>query len=348
MGRFAIGKRLIGDGEDCFIIAEAGVNHNGSIELAERLVDAAVVSGADAVKFQTFIPSKVVSSGATKADYQKETTGAAESQLEMLERLALDFSEFARLKQYCDRRGIIFLSTPFDRESADFLDELGMVAFKIPSGELVNLPFLAHIGAKAKPAILSTGMGSLEEVRLAVDTLRIAGCAEGAILHCVSNYPAEASDANLRAMLTLAQFGQTIGYSDHTMGLNVALASVAMGAKVLEKHFTLDRTLDGPDHRCSLEPGELLALVRGIREIEAAFGDGIKRAQAAEIGVAQVARRSLFTCRPIAAGTTIVAQDLDALRPGDGISPAQFSSIIGCKARYDLPAWHKLALEDLK
>ena len=329
------------------MIAEAGVNHDGSLEKALALVDIAVAAGADAVKFQTFQPELLASPDAEKAGYQKETTGSAESQLAMLTRLALSFEAFTEIKRYCDRRRIIFLSTPFDYESADFLDSIEMIGFKIPSGELVNLPFLAHIGSKRKPAILSTGMGSLAEVRDAVVTLERSGCPAMAVLQCVSNYPAAACDANLRAMRTLAELGHTVGYSDHTLGLEIAFASVALGATVLEKHFTLDRNASGPDHRCSLEPGQLAALVDGVRNIEFSLGNGRKEAAAAEQVTALVARRSLFVRQPLAAGETIMAEHLEALRPGDGISPSRFYDVVGRRARYALAARHKLTPEDL-
>lgn len=329
------------------MIAEAGVNHNGRLDLALKLVDVAASAGADAVKFQTFRPELLAAPDAGKASYQKETTDASESQLAMLKKLALSFEDFAGIKAYCAQKGIIFLSTPFDRDSADFLDRLGMECFKIPSGELVNLPFLAHVGAKKKPVILSTGMGSLEEVRAAVATLEKAGCSSMAILQCVSNYPAAASDVNLRAMQTLAQFGYPTGYSDHTMGIAVALASVALGAVIVEKHFTLDAAMEGPDHRCSLEQDELTALVSGIREVQSSLGDGRKEAAVAEKDTARAARRSLFLRQPLAAGTAIGPDDLEALRPGDGISPARFAELLGRKVRRNLPAHHKLAVEDL-
>lgn len=347
MKRFFLGDRPVGEGEACFVIAEAGVNHDGVPEKALALVDVAVAAEADAVKFQTFRPELVASPDAGKAAYQKETTDAAENQLAMLQKLALSFEDFAKVKRHCEQKGIIFLSTPFDYESADYLDTLGMTAFKIPSGELVNLPFLAHIGAKKKPAILSTGMGSLDEVKAAVTTLEKAGCPGMAILQCVSNYPAAARDANLRAMATLTQFGYPVGYSDHTMGVDVALASVALGATVLEKHFTLDRNMEGPDHRCSLEPHELNALVEGVRNVEASLGTGRKEPAAAEHDTAMVARRSLFLRQPVAAGAAIRSEDLEALRPGDGISPARFEEIVGRRVRHALPARHKLALKDL-
>jgi N-acetylneuraminate synthase len=347
MKHIQLGGRLVGEGEPCFVIAEAGVNHDGSLDKAVALVDVAVKANADAVKFQTFRPELLATRDAGKASYQKETTEVGESQYAMLERLALSFDEFAILKRHCEDRNIIFLSTPFDRDSADFLDGLGMVGFKIPSGELVNLPFLAHLGSKRKPAILSTGMGSMAEVEAAVRVLETSGCPGMAILQCVSNYPAAAADANLRAMATIAKLGHPVGYSDHTMGLEVALASVALGASVLEKHFTLSRRDSGPDHRCSLEPDELTTLVSNIRNVEASLGSGRKEAVAAEQDTASVARRSLFLREAVEAGAEIAAENLEALRPGDGISPALFANVVGRKAKRPLSAWHKLTLEDL-
>jgi len=347
MKRFFVGNRPVGEDEPCFVIAEAGVNHNGLLETAFSLVDVAFYAGADAVKFQTFRPELLASPTAGKAAYQQETTDASESQLAMLEKLALSFDDFAKVKAHCEKKGIIFLSTPFDYESAAFLDQLGMTCVKIPSGELVNLPFLAHIGSQKKPVILSTGMGSLEEVRAAVFTLEKAGCPGMAILQCVSNYPAAAADANLRAMHTLAQFGYPTGYSDHTLGIEVALASVALGAAVLEKHFTLDKAMEGPDHRCSLGPDELKALVAGVRAVQSSLGTGRKEAAVAERDTAMAARRSLFLRQAVAAGAVLRAEDLEALRPGDGISPAKFEQILGRKARHSLPARHKLTMEDL-
>jgi N,N'-diacetyllegionaminate synthase len=347
MKQIALGQHLIGEGALCFVIAEAGVNHNGDIAKAYQLIDVAVASGADAVKFQTFKPELLASPTAGKAAYQRETTDASEGQLAMLKRLTLTYDEYAKIKKYCEEKGILFLSTPFDRESADFLGKLGMLGFKIPSGELTNTPLLNHIGAKKMPVILSTGMGTLEEVGAAVTTLEKAGAAGIAILHCVSNYPATASDANLRAMHTMSKFGYPVGYSDHTMGIEVALASVALGAAILEKHFTLDRTMDGPDHRCSLEPNELNAMVKGIRTVQSALGTGRKERAAAENDTAMVARRSLFLRNAVAEGAAIRSEDLEALRPGDGIGPEQFYEIVGRKARRTLPAQHKLAFEDL-
>ena len=347
MKRFMVGSRLLG--ESCFVIAEAGVNHNGDFALACQLVDAAVEAGADAVKFQTFKSEQVVSSIAPKAEYQRDTTGSGESQLDMVRRLELPFDDFAKLKAYCDARSILFLSTPFDDDSVDFLDRLGMPIFKIASGEVTNLPSLSRIGARGKPVILSTGMASLEEVEQALRALRRFADPAICILQCVSNYPADAGDANLRAMDTMATaFGLPVGYSDHTLGIEVALAAVARGAAILEKHFTLDKTMPGPDHRCSLDPTELKALIAGVRRVEASLGSGRKEPAAAEADTARVARRSLFTSRAVTAGSTIEADDLVALRPGDGVSPALTDLVQGRRAKRNLSGGHKLSWEDVE
>ncbi|MEA2031577.1 MAG: N-acetylneuraminate synthase, partial [candidate division Zixibacteria bacterium] len=249
-----------------FIIAEAGVNHNGNLELAKQLVDIAAKAGADAVKFQTFKAEKVVTPDSPKADYQLQATEESESQYEMLRKLELSHEQHVELMSYCRKQKIIFMSTPFDRESADFLYELSVPVFKIGSGEITNLPFLEYVSGKGKPVILSTGMSYLSEVDEAVKVVRKAGCERFVLLHCVSNYPAAAQDVNLQAMHTMATaFQVPVGYSDHTLGIEVSMAAVALGACVIEKHFTIDRTLLGPDHQASLEPDELSAMVKGIR-----------------------------------------------------------------------------------
>ena len=266
-----IGERPVGVGHPCFVIAEAGVNHNGSLDMALKLVDAAVEAKADAVKFQTFRAERLLTPEAPKAAYQIENSDRTETQFEMLQRLELDEAAHRTLMDHCRRRGLAFLSSPFEQGSADFLETLGVPAFKIPSGEVTNLPFLCHVARKGIPLILSTGMATLEEVEVAVAAIRSSGCRQLVLLHCVSAYPASPSDANLRAMATLARtFGTPVGYSDHTLGIEVALAAVAMGAAVIEKHFTLDRTMPGPDHQASSEPGELALLVSGIRKVESA------------------------------------------------------------------------------
>ncbi|WP_027717720.1 N-acetylneuraminate synthase [Desulfovirgula thermocuniculi] len=323
-----------------FIIAEAGVNHNGSLELAKKLVEVAVSAGADAVKFQTFIPEEVASRCAEMASYQKASIpGSGSSQLEMIRRLALSYDQFRELKVYCDRAGIIFLSTPFDYVSVDFLDALGVPLFKVPSGELVNHRFLRCVAARGKPLIISTGMSTLGEVEEALEVVQEAGARDITLLHCTSAYPAPYEEANLRAMITLEQaFGLPVGYSDHTPGIEVAVAAVALGARVIEKHFTLSRDMEGPDHKASLEPHELAALVRAIRNVEKALGDGKKRPRPAEKEVMKVARRSLVAARFIAAGEMITEEKLVIKRPGTGIHPKMWDVVVGRRARVDIPA----------
>lgn len=323
-----------------FIIAEAGVNHNGSLETAKRLVDAAVEAGADAVKFQTFVPEEVAVAAAERAPYQREAMpGRAESQLEMIRRLALGPEDFRALKAYCDGRGIMFLSTPFDYFSVDLLESLGVSLFKVASGELVNHPFLAYVASKGKPMLLSTGMASLGEVEEALAVVRGAGCEQVTLLHCTSAYPAPVEEANLRAMVTMRRaFGVPVGYSDHTLGIEVAVAAVALGAEVIEKHFTLSRDLEGPDHKASLEPGELAALVRAIRNVERALGDGRKRPTPSELEIMPYARRSLVAVRDIACGEVVTADMLAAKRPGTGIPPKMVHLVAGRTARTDIPA----------
>lgn len=340
LGRaFAIGERWIGAGAPVFIVGEAGVNHNGDLGLARRLVDVAAEAGADAVKFQTFRSEALVSRNAPKAAYQRETTGAGESQREMLARLELTLDQHAEIREHCAKRGILFFSTPFDELSADALETLGVALFKLPSGEITNLPFLRHVASKRKPIILSTGMSTLAEVAQAVAAIREAGDPPLALLHCVSAYPAPASEMNLRAMDTLRErFGCPVGLSDHTLGIEVAAAAVARGATIVEKHFTLDKRLPGPDHLASLEPGELARLVRAIRTVEAALGDGEKRPMPSEMDTRRVARKSLVTARPIRAGEKLTADLVAIKRPGTGISPADLPRVLGRTVRRDLAA----------
>jgi N-acetylneuraminate synthase/N,N'-diacetyllegionaminate synthase len=349
MGALELAGRRIGPGEAVFIIAEAGVNHNGDLTLARRLVEAAAAAKADAVKFQTFRAERVAGPASPKAAYQLATTGRETSQLDMLRGLELPREAFAELQRECEARGILFLSTPFDEESADLLEKLNVPAFKIPSGEITNVPLLAHVARKRRPIILSTGMSTMEEVRAAVETLRQAGATQLILLHCVSNYPADPRDANLRAMAAMAEaFQVPVGYSDHTPGIEVALAAVALGACVIEKHFTLDRTLPGPDHRASLMPQELEALVRGIRIVESSLGDGRKRPMPSEADTAAVARRSLAAARDIAAGQTLTEDAIEILRPGGGLPPALRPAVVGRTATVDILAgtpltWDMLA-----
>jgi N-acetylneuraminate synthase len=330
------------------VIAEAGVNHNGSLEMALRLVDAAAAAGADVVKFQTFKAEEGISPSAPKATYQLETTGASESQLEMVKKLELPPEAFRRIERHCRERGIVFLSTPFDRASVDLLDELGVVAFKIGSGELTDLRFLSYVAAKGRPLILSTGMSNLQEVAAAVESVRDAGNRELVILHCVSNYPAAPSSVNLRVMKTLQEeFGVPIGYSDHTVGIDIALAAVALGACIIEKHFTLDRSLPGPDHRASLEPSELEAMVRGIRVVQSALGDGRKCLVAEEINTAAVARRSLVAACDLKAETMLTEAMIAIRRPGTGLPPSALPKLVGRRLRQDINAGALFTMEML-
>lgn len=347
--KLSFGDRMVGRGAPVFVIAEAGVNHNGELALAHQLVDAAVAAGADAVKFQTFIAENVITDDAVKADYQMATTGSQESQLEMVRRLQLSFEDFRALKSYCDQRQIMFLSTPFDRESVDFLDQLGLAAFKISSGDLTNHPLLNHVAAKARPMILSTGMSHIEEVREALDVVRAAGNDRVVLLQCVTNYPAAPAEVNLKAMLTMeAAFAVPTGYSDHTLGIEVALAATALGACVIEKHLTLDNDAWGPDHRASLEPDIFKAMVDGIRKVESALGTGNKAPAASEIRNAQVARRSIVAAHDIAAGARITTAEITFKRPGTGMPPKMADRVLGRTARVDLPAGTLLTLDMLE
>jgi len=321
-----------------FIIAEAGVNHNGSIDKAIELIDFAAESGADAVKFQTFRSEKVISRGAPKAEYQKQTTDAKESQLEMARRLELPQEDFRKLAEHCRRRGIIFLSTPFDFESIDFLVELGLQTFKIPSGEITNLPYLRKVGSLHAKVILSTGMASLREVERAIDILESSGTdkAKLTVMHCNSAYPTKMEDVNLLAMVTMRNLlGVEVGYSDHTLGIEVPVAAAALGAKVIEKHFTADKNMEGPDHAMSLEPKELKMMVSCIRNIEKAFGDGVKKASLSESLNIEIARRSIVAAKCIKCGEIFTAENLTTKRPGTGLNPMMWDEVIGTTADRD-------------
>lgn len=318
------------------IIAEAGVNHNGDYGMAIQLIEEAKRAGADYVKFQTAVPEQLIATCAPKAEYQKETTGADESQLDMIRSLLLPLNDFAKLKAECDKRGIGFLSTPFDFTSIDTLFPLGMDYFKVPSGEITNLPYLRRIAKCGTPVIMSTGMSELNEISTAMLILREGGLKDEQItlLHCNTQYPTPYSDVNLRAMQTLRDmYGVRVGYSDHTKGIEIPIAAVAMGAKVIEKHFTLDRTLPGPDHRASLEPQELKAMVEAIRNVEVAMGSSIKTASASESPNKAVARKSIVAARDIHMGETFTEKNLTVKRPGTGISPMQWDAVIGTIAK---------------
>ena len=318
-----------------FIIAEAGVNHNGSFELAKKLVDEAKRAGVDCIKFQTFKTENLVSSGAEKASYQKESTGDG-SQKDMLKKLELSYDEFIALKKYCDEVGICFLSTPFDFESVDFLDSIDMPFWKIPSGEITNYPYLVKLAKTGKPVIMSTGMCELEEIREAIDVLKANGTTDIKLLHCNTEYPTPFGDVNLKAMETLeSEFGLEVGYSDHTKGIEVPVAAVAMGATVIVKHFTLDKNMEGPDHKASLEPDELANMVRSIRNIESALGTGVKAPSPSEKKNIAVARKSIVAKTHINAGDVLTEDNLTVKRPGSGISPMKWNEVIGTKAIRD-------------
>ncbi len=323
------------------IIAEAGVNHNGNMDLARQLIDAAVDSGADMVKFQTFNADKLAIPQASKAEYQKQGAGTDESHYDMLRKLELTREMHESLIEYCQKRGILFFSTGFDIDSIDMLVEFGIDRFKIPSGEITNLPYIRHIGQYQKPVILSTGMATLGEIEAALHILEEAGTPRNiiTILHCNTEYPTPMKDVNLNAIVTISKaFGVNAGYSDHTQGIEVAIAAVALGATVIEKHFTLDRNLPGPDHKASLEPDELKAMVDAIRNIEQALGDGIKRPSTSELKNKLVARKSLVAAKHIAIGEVFDEDNLTVKRPGTGISPIYWDEIIGRKASRDFIA----------
>lgn len=318
-----------------FIIAEAGVNHNGSIKTAKKMIDAAVRAGADAVKFQTFVPEEIVCVNAPKAEYQKRTTGSKDSQLAMLKRLALNADAHRELLGYCGRKGITFLSSPFDMESIDLLNDLGLKVFKIPSGEITNLPYLRKIGGLRKQIIMSTGMADIKEIDRALKVLIKAGTSQRNItlLHCNTEYPTPFQDVNLLAMVTMRKrFGVKVGYSDHTPGIEVAIAAIALGAEVIEKHFTLDRKMKGPDHKASLEPKELEAMTKAIRHTEKALGNGIKRPSPSEIKNRNIVRKSIVASRPIKKGEIFSAENITAKRSGTGIKSMYWDSVIGRKA----------------
>jgi N,N'-diacetyllegionaminate synthase len=323
--------------DDVFIIAEAGVNHNGSPERAKAMIDAAAEAGVDAVKFQTFRAEKLVTRAASKAKYQQEMTCTAESQYEMLKKLEISPSDFRELKEYCRGKQIEFMSTPFDLSTIDELAKLGIGKWKLPSGEITNLPYLLKIGAFGQEIILSTGMCTLDEVAAALVVLESAGTARAKItlLHCNTEYPTPMSDVNLRAMQTLRNAFpglRGVGYSDHTLGIEVPVAATAMGATVIEKHFTLDRSLPGPDHRASLEPNELADMVRAIRNIEVALGNGVKQPTPSELKNRPVARKSIVAAKEIRAGEIFKADNLTVKRPGTGLSPMRWDEVIGRNA----------------
>jgi len=334
------------------IIAEAGVNHNGDMELAKELIDAAAQAGADYVKFQTFITELNISQTAAKAEYQINNTGSDESQYQMVKKLELSFADFTELARYANQKGIRFLSTAFDQPSLEFLSELDIDYYKIPSGEITNLPFLRNIGRLQRKVILSTGMCVLSEIVDAVKVLTDEGTKPDDIivLHCTTDYPTAMADVHLDAMLTIRkELGLEIGYSDHTLGIEVPIAAVALGARVIEKHFTLNRSLPGPDHAASLEPTELEAMVRAIRNIELAITeDGVKQPTTAEQKNILIARKSVHLSHALNAGHVLTPEDFIMMRPGDGISPMKYEQLIGQTTKSSLPKYHKLSWEDVR
>ena len=329
-----ISRKKIGAGHPSFIIAEAGVNHNGNMSTACRLIDAASDAGADAVKFQTFKTENLVTTSAQKAEYQKRSDPQSPTQFQMLKNLELKETEFKKLSIYAKKKGLIFLSTAFDDDSIDLLARLKVPAFKIPSGEITNVPYLRKIGLQKKPVILSTGMSTIEEIQEAVAVLNGQGCHEIVLLHCTTSYPAPTESVNLCALKTLRDvFSLPVGYSDHTEGMAIPIAAVALGACVVEKHLTLDRTLPGPDHKASIEPDEFKKMVRAIRDVERALGDGIKKMQPCEVSNRDVVRKSIVAAKEISQGSKISEKMLAVKRPGTGIEPKYVEKLVGKKAR---------------
>lgn len=342
-----IGGRLIGNGQSCYVIAEAGVNHNGEMDIAHQLIDAAVASGADCVKFQSYVTEELVTQDTPKAAYQVETTGAGGSQYDMLKALELSAEQQRELKAHCDEKGILYLCTPYDYPSADLLDEMDVAAYKIASTDTTNVPFLRYLAQKGRPVILSTGMSTMAEVEQAVDVLKSGGL-EGkiVILHCTSEYPVQINEVNLRAMATMQQaFACPVGFSDHTQDLGASPWAVAVGACMIEKHFSLDRDMVGPDHRTSLEPQELKNLVQVIRDVQGALGDGIKRPMPSELPNKPRMQKSLVAARKITAGEKIVADALACKRPGTALPPHYFDQVVGREALKDIDAGAFITLD---
>lgn len=344
---FRIGGRPVGADAPCLIIAEAGVNHNGNMGLAMKLIDAAVDAGADVVKFQMFKTEETVTRMAPMAAYQEANTGRSESQFDMIRRLELKIEDFVGLKARCEERNVIFMCSPFDIPSVDALVRMDVAAFKVASGEITNFPILRRIGAAGKPVVLSTGMSMLDEVKLGVDCL-LSSCIDVALLHAVSLYPTPPEDVNLRAMATLRKtFGLVTGFSDHTLGITIPTAAVAMGAKIIEKHFTLDKTMEGPDHKASLDPEELKDLVRSVRMVEAALGSAEKRPTAAEEDTRRVARKSLVILRDRKAGDVLSEGDIGIKRPGTGLPPSELMRVLGKRLVRPVVAGELLTVEDM-
>lgn len=343
-----IAGTAVGPRHPCFIIAEAGVNHDGDLDKGKQLIDIAVSAGANAVKFQTFKTESVISRISPKANYQIETTGSNESQFEMVKKLELAPEAFKELMEYCQKRDILFMSTPFDEESVEVLDGLDVSVFKIASGEITNFPLLYRIATTGKPLIISTGMSNLSDVEAALAVVNEAGNNQVILLHCVSNYPANPKDVNLHSMRTMeSAFSVPVGYSDHTLGIEIPLAAVAMGACAIEKHFTLDSSMPGPDHRSSLEPTELESMVNGIRIVESALGSGQKKPAASEKNTASVARKSLVAAHNLRAGTVLTENMISIKRPGTGLPPAMRPYILGRTLKVDTSEDNLITLEML-
>lgn len=356
MNTVVIGAKRVGDGEPVFVIAEAGVNHNGDSELAKKLIDAAKDAGADAIKFQTFTPDELAVADVAQAAYQEKNTGTKESQLAMLQGLALTHAEFATLKEYATERGVMFLSTPFSLHDADFLESLHVDAYKIASGDITNTPFLQHVAKKGKPIILSTGMATLEEVRESFEELKKNGASDIIILQCTSEYPTPPSHSNLRVIDTLQKtFDTSIGFSDHTEGPMASVYAVSLGATLIEKHFTLDRTLPGPDHAASLETGELAEMISRIRQTpkgslqvpEEMLGSGEKIPTNDELETSKLVRKSIVSIAPISKGEQFSTTNISTKRPGTGLAPREFQRVLQMRAARDIPIGHVLTQADV-
>lgn len=333
-----IGNKIVEkNSSSCFIIAEAGVNHNGDVKIAKKLVDMAKDAGADAVKFQTYKAEKLTTKYAEMANYQRDNLGKKDAQFNMLKKLELSYKEFIELKEYCDSKEILFMSTPFDKESAEFLHSIGVEVFKISSGDLTNIPLLEYISSFNKPIILSSGMAILGEIEEAINCIRNKGIEDVAVLHCTSNYPAPLDSVNLKAMNNIKKAFNVIGgYSDHTKGIMIPVAAVALGAEIIEKHFTLDKNMEGPDHKASLDPNELKEMIYSIRNLEIALGNGIKSYTESELNTMKVARKSIVAVKNMEKGSIISVDDLDYKRPGTGISPRYYKEFIGKKLVKDV------------
>jgi N,N'-diacetyllegionaminate synthase len=349
MKKIKICDKFVGECGSVFIIAEAGVNHNGNVELAKKMIDVAKSAGVDAVKFQLFRAESLVTKNAKKAAYQQEFDALDETQFEMLKKLELSKESFIQLADYCRKKDIIFLASPFDAKSVDLLTMLDTPVFKLASGEITNLPLLEYIAEKKRPIILSTGMAEIEEVKQAIDVIHAKGNKDIILLHCVTDYPTRPEDVNLKVILTLhSMFGLPIGFSDHTLGIAVSIAAVGLGAKVIEKHFTLDRSMPGPDHKASLNPAELAALVKAIRDVEKALGDGVKKITANEEKNRALVRKSIVASIDIPEGTVIKSSMFSLKRPGSGIQPMYLHAIVGRRvnrniSKDDILTWEMLS-----